>query len=239
MLQWFLEFDVTERILYGAAIFCTFSYLISLIMKMDKKSVFREYATAGFVAVWLALGIRSTIIENYEIPSESMVPTFLVGDRLFVSKFVFGWHIPGVEGRVFDFNKPERGDIVIFVPPHKPKQAYVKRCVAVPGDTIEVKDKMIFINGKPADHPQAQRMGITLQAEQRQMGMWAEGMRDGWLYNKDWMGPYTLPENMYWMMGDNRDNSFDSRYFGPVPYENVRGKPLLRYWPLGRFGVPK
>jgi signal peptidase I len=324
--QQFMEYDSTERLLYGLAALFTVWALLALILKVDKKHWFRDWAEAGFTAVWLALGIRIVLVEAFEIPSESMVPTLLIHDHLLVSKTTFGWHLPGGHGRFMKFRDVKRGEIIIFVPPSAPKQSYVKRCVGLPGDTVEVRDKRVFINGQPAElatsygrlakvaptaldtlsaqgqayvsaHlPQVKALQAAGHAQEAaqlayqtswlgptvlgtgtyyleaapifvrayarltdsaQVGEFEEYPKgyaeakaapgskqptwtaDHGLGNRDWFGPYTLAADEYWMMGDNRDNSSDSRYFGPVKAEALRGTPLLRYWPLDRLGFPK
>ena len=323
--QQFMEYDSTERLLYGLAALFTVWALLALLLKVDKKHWFRDWAEAGFTAVWLALGIRVVLVEAFEIPSESMVPTLQIHDHLLVSKTTFGWHIPGIKGRTLQFRPVRRGEIVIFVPPSAPKESYVKRCVGLPGDTVEVRDKRVYINGQPAEvgtsygrltkvAPSAlntlsvagqdyinahlpavkaaqargdQALAAKLAYQTAWLGpfdlatgtyyleaapifvrayakltdtaavgdfetfpkgyvephvagskqpMWTT---DHNLGNRDWFGPYKLGPDEYWMMGDNRDNSSDSRYFGPVSGEALRGTPILRYWPLDRIGFPK
>jgi len=151
LIQWFKGFDGVEQFLYATAAVSTLWFGLALAIKAKKEAWFREYGEALFVAVWLALIIRATLVEVYSIPSESMVPTLLVEDHLVVSKLTFGWHIPFTHGRVLEFKKPKRGDIVIFVPPSSPQQSFVKRCVGIPGDVIEVRDKILFVNGHAAD----------------------------------------------------------------------------------------
>jgi signal peptidase I len=324
--QQFLDYDSTERILYGLAVVFTLWTVLAVVLKFDKKHWFRDWAEAGFTAVWLALGIRIVLVEAFEIPSESMVPTLLIKDHLLVSKTTFGWHIPGTHGRFLKFRDVKRGEIVIFVPPSAPKQSYVKRCVGLPGDRVEVRDKRVFINGQPAElltsygrlakvaptaletlsargqayvsahlpqvqalkasHRDAEALALAYQTywdgpisltagtyyleeaplfvrayarltDTAQVGEFetypqgyaepkapAGSKQPTWtadhgLCNRDWFGPYTLAADEYWMMGDNRDNSSDSRYFGPVKAEALRGTPLVRYWPLDRLGIPK
>ena len=292
--------------------------LLALILKVDKKHWFRDWAEAGFTAVWLALGIRIVLVEAFEIPSESMVPTLLIHDHLLVSKTTFGWPVPFGHGRFLKFRDVKRGEIVIFVPPHMPKLSYVKRCVGIPGDTLEVRGKLVYINGQEAEVPSSyghltalapaslapleeqyedflalrkpkvealradndaymaalyqttwlgpfklpmgtyylEAAAAAVRSRARLLDLPGAGTyeiepkgeaepvvpgqpnwtRDHKLGNRDWFGPYTLASDEYWMMGDNRDNSLDSRYFGPVKAEALRGTPLVRYWPLDRAG---
>jgi signal peptidase I len=296
-----MGYDSTELLLYSLAAVSTLGFALALLFKTPKKHWFREWTEAGFTAVWLALGIRVLLVEAYSIPSESMVPTLLISDHLVVSKLAFGWHIPKTHGRVLVFSHPKRGQIVIFVPPNEPKMSFVKRCVGLPGDTIEVRDKVVYVNGLDAEVPFsfARLASVPPQASpalQEAIGAFNrdQGSRpvDTWLGpyalstgtynievksgqvrgvyarlldqpnagklqdfakgqpfppatwtdanhmgNPDWFGPYTLKDGEYWMMGDNRDNSADSRYFGPVRWEALRGTPLFRYWPPSRMGL--
>ncbi len=326
LLVWnaFAEYDFTERLLNGLAVVFSLWFAgalaLRLLRRIQKAHWFYDWSWSGFSAVWLALIIRASLVEAYSIPSESMVPTLLISDHLFVAKTTYGWKLPFREKRVLKFRDVKRGEIVIFVPPHSPKQSYVKRCVGLPGDTVEVRAKQVYINGQLAEVPysygrleklppasleplqsavrdylgwrlpqlqalQAKGKAQQAQAEaqrttwlgplstpdgtfyveasavfqrpyarladQPQSGpleLWPkaartpEGVgqidwsRDHQLGNRDWFGPYTLAADEYWMMGDNRDNSSDSRYFGPVKEGALRGTPLVRYWPLDRAG---
>jgi len=318
----FMEYDLTERFLYALAVGFTVWFAVAFILRrkgrLDKKNWFHEWGEAGFSAVWLALIIRALLVEAYSIPSESMVPTLLISDHLLVSKTTFGWPNPFGDGRLLKFRDVKRGEIVIFVPPHQPKLSFVKRCVGLPGDTIEVRDKQVFINGALTEVPTSfgrlkaiapgslaplesarERYLDQRQAEidplkgtpayqqaafrttwlgpfqlpdgiyyleaaaafVRPYGRLADfntagsfevepkdeleataphqpnWMQDHHLGNRDWFGPYKLAPDEYWMMGDNRDNSLDSRYFGPVKFKALRGTPLVRYWPLDRLGL--
>ncbi|MES2201180.1 MAG: signal peptidase I [candidate division FCPU426 bacterium] len=301
LIHWFNGFDGVEQLLYGVAALSTVWFGLALATRAKKEHWFREYGEALFVAVWLALAIRATLVELYSIPSESMVPTLLVKDHLVVSKAVYGWHLPFSKGRILEFKKPKRGDIVIFVPPKDPQKSFVKRCVGIPGDQIEVRDKILYVNGQASefwtsygflrDVPAANRDAAMASARsvasrpslkklEFRVHEWlgpqtigkasyvfgadsgaqviaAARLLDGaeagvfqtfpkdykqpdihqGLGNKDWFGPLKLGPGEYWMMGDDRDNSADSRYFGPVPEENLRGTPLFRYWPLDRIGL--
>jgi signal peptidase I len=242
--------DGTQKLLYGVLVLSLIGTLISRKLKLDKKNPIRDYSESFLWAVAAALLIRALLVDNFSIPSESMLDTLRVGDRLFVGKTVYGWHAPLTRGRILPFRRPERGEIVIFVPPTHTLQPYVKRCVGVPGDVLEVRAKRVFINGVETDYPAAHGL-YSVFPRLRQPEIWAPGNpryravgftaepAPGVAWNRDWYGPVTLAAGSYWMMGDNRDNSLDSRYFGPVPEENLKGTPLLRYWPLGRFGVPR
>ncbi|HTB34977.1 MAG TPA: signal peptidase I, partial [bacterium] len=212
LLQQFMEYDFTERLLYGAAAVTTIWFVLALVSRKDKKHWFRDWGEAGFTAVWLALAIRALLVEAYEIPSESMVPTLLIQDHLLVSKTTFGWHLPFTHGRLLKFRDVKRGEIVIFVPPSAPKQSYVKRCVGLPGDTVEVRNKLVYINGKLAELPTSYgrltkvapsalemlssqgRAYVDAHTPQiqalRTAGRVAEAARLG--YQTTWLGPFQL-----------------------------------------------
>ena len=282
MLETLRHLELVHVFLYGMALVTTVCVIVARVRKIPKESKFREYAEAGFFAIWVALAVRTTVAEAQSIPSESMVPTFLVGDNLLVTKYNWGYHLPGTKGRVFDFGKPERGQVVTFLPPLPPaeRKNFVKRCVGIPGDTIEVKNKHVFIDGKMTDYPEA--IGEVSNAPVRVVrdaltdqynlgtGWYGPVVEDGrhyWVnyrdgqvriygrildfavdpkpgepaqartFNHPWFGPVTLGPGEYFMMGDNRDNSMDSRTFGTVVYEDLRGTPVLRYFPFSRAGT--
>jgi len=148
-----MGFDFVERLLYTIAAVSSVAFFLAWVFRVKKEHWFREYSEAFFTAVWLALIIRATLVEVYSIPSESMVPTLLVDDHLVVSKFSYGWHVPYTKGRILKLGSPKRGDIVIFVPPNHPQLSYVKRCVGVPGNTIEVRAKQVYVNGALSEVP--------------------------------------------------------------------------------------
>ena len=198
---------------------------------------------AGTIAIFLVL--RTFLIEAYRIPSGSMIPTMLVGDWLFVNKLVYGPHIPFTHFNLPGYSNPQRGDVVVFESPYQadngddPTPTLVKRLIGMPGDTLYGRDGVVYVNGL------AQRQGYTSPDQdksdpnsispdfdwQKQVGLKssrfgaapAQPMLDTW-------GPFVVPPNHYWMMGDNRYNSKDSRYWGFVPRENVRGRPLFVYY---------
>tara|TARA_A100001015_G_C14937376_1_gene691045 strand:- start:842 stop:1429 length:588 start_codon:yes stop_codon:yes gene_type:complete len=154
------------------------------------------------VALVLALLIRHFIIMTSIVPTGSMIPTFKINDRLFVNKFIYR------------FTTPERGDIVVFKSPKKDKNDYVKRCIGLPGDTIEIKKGIVYINQLPLSLP-----GVNIQRDY------------------DYKSEITVPDNQYYVLGDNRANSLDSRYWGFVPKENLVGKALFTFWPLNRMRI--
>ena len=181
-----------------------------------KKSKLREYASALFWAALLALVIRTFILQTFEIPSGSMENTLLTGDYLVANKFLYGLRIPWSGKRVLPIREPGRGDVVIFRYPPDPSQDFIKRLVGLPGDVIEIRDKKVFINGKPYEEPkEIHKDPNILPAD--------AGPRDQF-------GPVTVPEGSYFMMGDNRDESYDSRYWGFVKKEDILGIAMVKYW---------
>jgi signal peptidase I len=203
-----------------------------------------EWIKSILVAFALFLVIRTFIVEAFRIPTGSMEDTLLVGDFLLVNKAVFGGRIPGIGVRLPAFGEPGRGDVVVFVPPHEPGKNYVKRLVAAAGDTVEMRNKVIFLNGERQDEAYAQYSdpgdvyvpGMFWQCDYRPAS--ANGAcrptRDNW-------GPLVVPDDRYLMLGDNRDDSEDSRYWGFVDRMAIKGKPLVIYYsfdPHGRRAAP-
>ncbi|MCG2813433.1 MAG: signal peptidase I [Thermodesulfovibrionales bacterium] len=182
----------------------------------NKKKIIWEYAKAIITALILAMLIRTFIIQAFKIPSGSMIPTLLVGDHILVNKFLYGTKIPFSGKRVFMFKKPERGDIIVFKYPEHPSKDFIKRVVAAEGDVIESKNKMIHVNGNKVNEPYAQHTDSSM----RPMG----------IEPRDNFGPVIVPKNKYFVMGDNRDQSYDSRYWGYVDIKDVKGKALILYW---------
>lgn len=200
-------------------------------MKKTTKEILWEYTKAIVTALILALFIRAYFIQAFKIPSGSMIPTLLIGDHILVNKFIYGTKIPFSDRRVFVFRKPKRGDIIVFKYPEDPSRDFIKRVVAVEGDMIESKNKVIYVNGKPVNEPYAQHTDNSL----RVVG----------IEPRDNFGPYIVPKGKYFMMGDNRDQSYDSRYWGYVDMKDIKGEALIiywswdnnKYWPrLGRMG---
>lgn len=177
-------------------------------------------------AVVMALVIKTSIVEAYKIPSQSMEDTLLVGDFLLANKFIYGARLPLVNWRLPAIREPKPGDVVIFIYPVDGVTKYIKRCVAVHGDTIEVKNKVLYVNGKRFPNPEFSKF-IDSSGDGR---MIVQPRRAGGLDSRDNFGPYLVPQNRYFMMGDNRDNSYDSRYWGAVPEDNILGEAILIHW---------
>jgi signal peptidase I len=182
-----------------------------------RKSLVREYAEAIFIAVLLALLIRQFAIQAFTIPSGSMMDTLLIGDYILVSKFLYGAEIPFTDQHLPGIRDPKRGDIIVFKYPNDESRDFIKRIVAVGGDTVQVRDNRVWINGALQDEPfvRGGPYPANLNAH------------CGYLYACD---PLAVPAGAYFVMGDNRDNSQDSRYWGFVKREKIRGKAFLIYW---------
>jgi len=185
------------------------------------KSVTREYYEAILVAFILALFVRTYIFENFKIPSGSMMDNLLIGDHLVVNKFVFSQHADTVLHKLFPYRAPKRGDVVVFKYPEDPRRDFIKRCVAIAGDTVEIRAKKLFINGEPQDEPYAVHKEPLIPNNE---------YIDARQLRRDYFGPVTVPEGTIFCLGDNRDNSLDSRFWGPVPLKNVKGRAVLIYW---------
>jgi signal peptidase I len=180
------------------------------------KSTFREYAEAIGMALFLALFIRTFIVQAFKIPSGSMIPTLQIGDHILVNKLAYGVRIPFSERYLVDFTTPKRGDVIVFIFPEDRSKDFIKRVIGVAGDTVEVRGKKVYVNGKQIEDPYAHFEGDDPQTA----GLTA----------RDDYGPKTVPENHIFVMGDNRDRSYDSRFWGFVNLDDVRGKAILIYW---------
>lgn len=185
-------------------------------MKKTKKEIVWEYAKAIVTALLLALFIRAYFIQAFKIPSGSMIPTLLIGDHILVNKFIYGTKLPFSDKRILVFRKPQRGDIIVFKYPEDPSRDFIKRVIAVEGDVIESRHKVIYVNGQPVKEPYIQHTDNST--------------RPAGIEPRDNFGPYIVPKGKYFMMGDNRDQSYDSRYWGYVDLKEIRGKALIIYW---------
>jgi signal peptidase I len=181
-----------------------------------KKSLLWEYVEAIVTALVLALLIRSFIIQAFKIPSGSMIPTLLIGDHILVNKFLYGTTIPFTDKKILILRHPEKGDIIVFKYPQNPEKDFIKRVMATEGDIIEERNKVIYRNGNALSEPYIQHVDTrpTFSA----------------MDPRDNFGPITVPKNKLFVMGDNRDQSYDSRYWGFVDLSEVRGKALVIYW---------
>jgi signal peptidase I len=180
------------------------------------KSTVREYAEALAVAFLLALFIRTFIVQAFKIPSGSMLPTLQIGDHILVNKFRYGIRLPILGQRVLKFVDPRRGDIIVFVYPVDPHKDFIKRVIGQPGDSVEIRHKQIYVNGEKIEDG---------------WGHFVDGPGDqSRLTPRDNYGPVTVPPDKLFVMGDNRDRSYDSRFWGFVPLDDVKGKAFMIYW---------
>ena len=186
-----------------------------------RKSTAREYFESICVAVILALFVRTFIVQAFKIPTGSMENNLLIGDHLLVNKFVFGPTLTRVENALLPIDSLQRSDIVVFKYPEEPERDFIKRVIGLPGETVEVRNKRVYINDEP--------LGETYVHYLVPLGN--QGLSD--FDVRVQYGPVTIPANHYFMMGDNRDNSQDSRYWGFLPRDYVKGKALFVYFSFG------
>lgn len=202
-----------------------------------RKSIVREYAEAIILAMLLAFAIRVFVVQAFKIPSGSMIPTLLIGDHILVSKLSYGLQWPGdcklrmsfppitcyTSHAIISFGDPQRGDVIVFRYPEDEEKDFIKRIIGLPGDTIEIRNKIVYINGKPLeDQAYTQRVD--------------PGTISGSINPRDNFGPVTVPQGAYFVMGDNRDQSLDSRFWGFVNAEKIRGKAFRIYWSWNGHG---
>ena len=181
-----------------------------------KKSTVREWGEAIVIAILLALFIRTFVIQAFRIPSGSMEPTLLVGDHIFVNKFIYGIKIPFLRKTLIPIKDPERGDIIVFIYPKTKDKDYIKRVIGLPGEDIEINGKDIYIDGILFNDP---------------YGEYRNTLENGHNSFKDCAYcSVTVPDGHYFVMGDNRGNSQDSRYWGFVPADFIKGKAFIIYW---------
>jgi len=208
-----------------------------------RKSTAREYVESIGIAVLIALFLRAFVVEAFKIPSGSMIPTLQVGDHIFVNKFIYGVRLPFAKDIKFwmDYRKPRRGEVIVFVYPKEPDKDFIKRIVAVEGDTIEVREDVLYVNGAPVPR---QKIDGECRYDDlvEEQGVWLEKRCEAWretvegnsytvVFDKNgghhsWP-PRTVPKESVFVMGDNRDNSHDSRYWGFVPFGHIKGKAMV------------
>lgn len=189
------------------------------------KSKLRENIEAVVIAVILALFIRTFVVQAFKIPSGSMKPTLLVGDHILVNKFIYGVKLPFIDKTIIPVSEPKRGDIIVFRYPVDPDKDFIKRVIGLPGDVVQIRNKKVYINGKLLKHDH----GVHTDKE----------IIPASVNQRDNFGPITVPEHDYFVMGDNRDNSYDSRFWGYVNQRAVLGEAFMIYWSWNSsdFGV--
>jgi signal peptidase I len=184
-----------------------------------RKSTLREYFESIIIAVILALFVRTWVVQAFKIPTGSMENNLLVGDHLLVNKFRYGPTSADLERTLLPIDTIRRGDVVVFKYPEDPERDFIKRVIGLPGEILEVREKRVYINGEPIEEPYVH----FLQPAGAYGEFAAFDVREQY-------GPVTVPEGHYFVMGDNRDNSQDGRYWGFLPREYIKGKALLVYW---------
>ena len=200
---------------------------------VQKKSAVREYIEAAVIAVILALFIRAFVVQAFKIPSGSMKPTLLVGDHILVNKFIYGVKAPFTDHYLVRFKTPKRGDIVVFKWPRNEKKDFIKRVIGVAGDTVEIRDDMLYVNEKKVE---TKYVGKYRDRDLTNAGKYLEFIGESEHYILDayarheGFGPVSVPENSILVLGDNRDNSRDSRYWGFVALNKLKGKAMIIYW---------
>jgi len=182
------------------------------------KSTLRDYFESIIIAVILALFIRTWVVQAFKIPTGSMEQSLLVGDHILVNKFVFGSPVDGIDSWLLPVSNAQRGDIVVFKYPEDPERDFIKRVIGLPGEKLEVRQKGVYINDVLLDEP-------YLQVNFKELPISTIG-----LDRQDSFGSVLVPEGHYFMMGDNRNNSQDSRFWGPLPRSHLKGKAVLVYW---------
>lgn len=187
-----------------------------MVKTNKEKSIVREYIEAIVVAVLLAVVIRTYVLQAFKIPSGSMLPTLQIGDHLLVNKFIYGTKIPFLDKKILIWKEIKRDDIVVFKYPKDRSVDYIKRVIGLPGDKVLVKKKKVYINGQPIEDSHAHFSPLAA--------------RSPFVTPRDNFGPITVPEGKIFVMGDNRDNSYDSRFWGFVDQKDVLGKALVIYW---------
>ena len=171
-----------------------------------------EYLEALAVALVLAFVIRTFVVQAFKIPSGSMLDTLLIGDHLLVNKFLYGTRIPFTDKVILPIEEPADGDVIVFEFPEDTSKDFIKRIIGAPGDVLEMKDKVVYRNGQKLDEPYVKHTDPNIQAR------------------RDNFGPITVPPGKYFAMGDNRDESYDSRFWGFVDKDKIRGKAWVIYW---------
>jgi signal peptidase I len=201
-----------------------------------KEPTWIEYCKSFFPVILAVLLLRSFLVEPFRIPSGSMMPTLLVGDFILVNKFAYGIRLPVANTKIIEIDEPERGDVVVFRYPKDPSVDYIKRVVGLPGDTIRYANKVIYVNGQPAGQVPAgvylgKGSGVSMSGASKRREQLGDLQHDILVMPRTpgVEGEYVVGEDEYFVMGDNRDNSNDSRYWGTVPEENLVGK-AFRIW---------
>lgn len=189
--------------------------------RMEKRKIIKEYLEPIAVAILIALFIRTFVVQAFKIPSSSMEPTLQVGDHLLVNKFIYGIKFPFIRTKYFQFKKPQRGDIIVFIYPKDRSKDFIKRVIGTEGEKIQIVHNKIYVNNELIDDP---------------WGHYDErSASTRYLQPMERFGPVTVPANSVFVLGDNRDNSQDSRFWGFVHLHEVKGKALIIYFSWDRY----
>jgi signal peptidase I len=213
-----------------------------------RKSTAREYTESIGVAVLIALFLRAFVVEAFKIPSGSMIPTLQVGDHIFVNKFIYGVRVPFTNIKFgMEYRKPKRGEVIVFIYPKEPDKDFIKRIIAVEGDTVVVRDNAVIVNGKPIPREHLNQ-DCHYQDYVEEAGRWEERHCEAWRETMDGQSyitvfnqnepvrswpSVTVPPHHVFVMGDNRDNSHDSRFWGYVPFDKIKGKAMVIWFSAG------
>ena len=187
---------------------------------VKRKGLLREYAESIAIAILLALVIRTYLVQAFKIPSGSMEDTLAIGDHLLVNKFIYGTKIPFVDKRILTVRDPRQGDVIVFEYPEDPSKDFIKRVIGVPGDVVEGKDKKVYVNGKLYENPHEVHKEKDIIPKE--------------MNPRDTFGPITVPPDSYFVMGDNRDRSYDSRFWKFVRRDQIKGLAFIKYWSWDR-----
>lgn len=253
-------FSLIVTVSIAAAIYNFTSAKKSKEKKKEKIFAFNlDWAETVYFAAFFAAFVMFFFIQAFKIPSASMHNTLLEGDNLFVNKITYGIRLPFSDKRFFKFNDIKRGDVIVFRFPADSKQQincgesqygrdFVKRVIGMPGDTVEIKNKQVFINGKLAD-AQPYEVYADIERTERDLPFTKEEYQQLWenrelehklgIYLREYFGPVVVPQGHYLGVGDNRDFSCDSRFWGPIPEQNIKGKAWFIHWPFKRMGFIK
>jgi len=186
------------------------------VVQGKKKHIVREYAESIIIAIVLALIIRTIVVQAFKIPSGSMEDTLLIGDHLLVNKFIYGMQIPFIDKRILKIRDPRRGDVIVFEYPEDTSKDFIKRVIGTPGDEVQVINKAVYVNGKIyMNKHEVHKESETFPQSQNP--------RDNTKLIK-------VPAGSYFVMGDNRDRSYDSRFWGFVKDEKIKGLAFIKYW---------
>ncbi len=222
--------------------------LVERHLSFGRKSAMREYTESIGIAVIVALLLRAFVVEAFKIPSGSMIPTLKVGDHIFVNKFLYGLRIPWTHLKYFEVRKPKRGEVIVFIYPKDRSKDFIKRVVAVGGDTVELRKNHVYINGEPIKRKKLPGPCLYADTDEVDTDHWVprvceayQEKQDGTSYRviqdpdrfKFDFSPHKVPADHVFVMGDNRDNSHDSRFWGFVPNKEIKGKAMFIWWSRG------